>query len=342
MTKIRTPFETPPTEGEAIEVADGVLWLRLPLPMKLDHVNVYALRDGDGWCIVDTGFHSKRGVALWEKLIAGPLGGLPITKVLLTHYHPDHVGMVGWFQRELGAELITTRTSWLYARMLITDVQTEWQPETLAFYRATGMDAELYKARAEGKPYNFADVCHSAPKTFTRIKEGDVITLGGREWDVTCGDGHAPEHAVLWSRNDDLVIAGDQVISSISPNISVYPNEPMADPLAEWLHSCRRFKEMARSEHLVLSGHKLPFTGLSARMDQLIENHESALERLLAFLKQPETACGCFQTLFKREIGAGEYGFAMGEAIAHLNHLLLAGKVTRKTTADGVWLWQTR
>ena len=180
---IRYPFETPPEPGAAVELAEGVLWLRFPLPMALDHVNVYALRDGAGWTIVDTGFDSRKARGLWQEVLAGPLAGLPVTRVIVTHHHPDHIGLAGSFQAQ-GAELVTTRTAWLMARMLVLDVQARPTPETLAFWRAAGMDADIYERRANDRPFNFADVVAPMPLGYTRIREGDHLRIGGRDWDV--------------------------------------------------------------------------------------------------------------------------------------------------------------
>lgn len=339
---IRTPWETPPAEGEALEVAEGILWMRLPLPMKLDHVNVYALRDEDGWSLIDTGFASRRTKAIWKQLMAGPLAGLPIRRVFVTHHHPDHVGLAGWFQSDFGAELVTTRTAWLFARMLTLDEQPVPTRETLDFYTSAGMDPQILASRAQDRPFNFADVVAPLPLGFTRIRDNDAITMGGRVWDIHCGNGHAPEHATFWSREDGLVLAGDQILSSISPNIGVYATEPMADPVGDWLESCDRFAALARPEHLVLGGHKLPFTGLPFRMQQLIENHHGALERLLAFIDTPKAAGACFAPLFKRSIGDGEYGLALVEAVAHLSHLYQIGAATREKRADGAWVYQRK
>jgi glyoxylase-like metal-dependent hydrolase (beta-lactamase superfamily II) len=337
---IRHPWDAPPPEGTATEVAPGVLWLRLPLPMVLDHVNIYALDEGDSWTIVDTGIHSRRAVALWETILAGPLQGKPVSRVILTHHHPDHIGMAGWLMERFDAALWASRTSWLMARMLILDVEERPTPQALAFSRAGGMDPDVFDRRAQERPYNFADTCAPIPVGYTRVTDGAVIRAGGRDWDVRFGGGHAPDHLTLWSRDDGLVIAGDQILPGISPNIGVYPTEPEADPLSDWLAACDRLARHAREDHLVLPGHKLPFTGLPLRMRQLRENHEAALDRLRDFLTAPRTAADCFPLLFKRKVDAGTYGLALVEAVAHLNHLMHAGEVTRRRRADGAWIWQ--
>lgn len=337
-TGIRHPFPDAPTEGAAVEIAEGILWLRLPLPMALDHVNVYALDDGDGWTIIDTGFSSKRAKAIWEGLLQGPLAGKPVTRILVTHYHPDHIGLAGWFQSR-GADLLTTRTSWLYARMLVLDEHPLPLPEAVTFQRRAGVPETRLLSYATTRPFNFADVVDPLPPGFTRIKDGDTITAAGRRWTIRTGDGHAPEHATLWSLDDPLILGGDQLLPGISANIGVYPTEPDADPLTEWLDSCARFAPLAREDHLVLPGHKLPFTGLPLRLKQMAENHESALTRLLDHLTTPQTAADCFLPIFKRDIDGPEYNMALVESVAHLNCLLKRGQVSRTLSPDGAWLW---
>ena len=335
---IRYPFDAP-AAGEAVTVAEGVLWLRLPLPMALDHVNVFALDDGDAWTLVDTGFHAQPMVALWERLLAGPLRGRPVRRVIVTHHHPDHVGMAGWFMAR-GAELLMPRTAWLTARMLTLDRQEVASAGQMTFLRRAGLTPEALAERAAERPFNFADVVAPLPVGFTRLHEGGVIGIGGRTWDIRMGDGHAPEHATFWSRDDALVLGGDQLLPSISANIGVYPTEPEADPLTEWLASCARFAALAEERHLVLPGHKLPFTGLPLRLRQMVENHEGALARLCDHLRIPRRAIECFPPLFKRSIGPEVASLALVEAVAHLNHLLLAGRATRSLTDEGAWLWR--
>ncbi len=336
---IRYPFDTPPEPGAAVEVAEGVLWLRLPLPPPLGHVNVYALDESDGWCLVDTGLDTGKSRAVWAALLAGPLRGKPVRRVLVSHHHPDHIGLAGWFQAQ-GAELLTTRTAWLLARMLVLDVQDKPSPEALDFWQAAGMDTGLLDQRRGERPFNFADCVHPLPLGFTRIAEGDRIRVGGRDWLVRCGGGHAPEHATLWSQSCDLILGGDQLLPSISANLGVYATEPEADPVSDWFEACNRFLPLAEERHLVLPGHKLPFTGLPLRLGQMIDNHHGALARLAQFLDAPRVATDCFAPLFMREIGAGEYGLALVEAVAHLNHLWKAGQIRRTRRDDGVLIWQ--
>jgi glyoxylase-like metal-dependent hydrolase (beta-lactamase superfamily II) len=339
---IHYPHETPPAKGTAREIADGILWIRLSMPLGLDHVNVYALREPNGWTVIDTGLDTKLNCREWAAIIKDDLRGDPILRVVVTHHHPDHVGLAGWFMAQ-GAELLMTRTAWLTARMLTLDEEPTPSPEAVSFWRGAGMDEALLSKRLDNRPFNFCDTVYPLPLGFTRLEEGAVHRLGGRDWVVHLGQGHAPDHATLWCQDAPLVLAGDQLLPSISPNLGVYPTEPMADPVAEWLESCARFETMAREDHLVLPGHKLPYYGLPARLAQLSDNHHGALARLREHLRaEPRTAVDCFAPLFKRQIDEATYGLAMVEAVAHLNHLYHLGEVAREMDARGAWVWQLR
>jgi len=337
---VRFPFAEPPEAGAAVEIAASVLWTRLPLPLRPDHVNVYALDDGEGWTIVDTGIDTGKTRAIWAALLSGPLGGRPVRRVIVTHHHPDHVGLAGWFQTAHGAELWIPRTSWLLARMMRLDVQPRPTPQTLEYWLGAGMDPAILAERAESRPLNYADSVAEMPLGFRRIAQGDVLVAGGRRWRVEIGHGHAPEQATLWGEDHDLVLAGDQILARITPNLGVYATEPGADTVGDWLASCRRLAKIAKDAHLVLPGHGLPFTGLPDRFRRLIAHQDEALERLRAALVRPRSATECFDALYRRRIGPGEYGLALVEAVGHLNHLLLRGEVTRARSGDGVWMWR--
>ncbi len=329
----------PPAPGAAVEVAEGILWLRLPLPMALNHVNVYALDDGDGWTLVDTGLATPPARAAWEAALSGPLAGRPVTRVLLTHHHPDHVGLAGGFQSR-GAEVLASRTAWLYARMLVLDRQDRASAEALAFARRAGLPPEALARREADRPFNFADVVEPMPLGFTRLEEGARLTAAGRDWTVRLDQGHAPDQATLWSADGTLVLGADQLLPDISPNIGVYPTEPEADPLTEWLASCARLSAFATEGQLVLPGHKRPYRGLPARLAAMVQGHAEALDRLRAALAAaPLTAHAAFPTLYGRAIGAAEEGLALVEAVAHLHHLRRLGEAVAEDLPDGRRLW---
>ena len=334
--------EAIPAPGEAIEVADRILWLRLPLPMVLDHVNIYALDDGDGWTLIDTGFQTKKTKEIWAETLAGPLKAKPVKRVISTHHHPDHIGLSGWFQTEHGASHWATRTAWIMARMLQLDHQEKTSEAQIDFVRRAGGSEEILQMYRDREPMNFSKVVAPLPPGYKRIKEGDRIEMGGRIWRVFCGNGHAAEHATFWSVDGEIVISGDQILPRISPNLGVYVTEPEADPVGEWLESCKKFQPFAREDHLVLPGHNRPFTGLPKRLTQLIDNHHGAVKRLAKFLTEPRSAVDCFDTIYKRKIGTGEFGLAMVEAIAHLNHMYDTGMASRRLDPDGVLRFQIR
>ena len=310
--------------------------------MVLDHVNIYAVDEGDSWTIIDTGLWSKKTLSIWRLIIDKYFGNKPINRIIVTHHHPDHVGLAGWFQKEFKAVLWMTRTAWLTARMLRLDYQKLPTEEIVNFWRRSGMDGKIVKERAAGKPFNFGDSVFEMPLGFRRITDSEKITLGDRSWIVRVGNGHAPEHATLWCEDEPLIIAGDQIISSISPNLGVYATEPEADPVEDWLISCKNFVPFANNDQLVLPGHKLPFIGLPHRLRQLIENHHSALSRLVDFLKEPQTAVGCFPALYNRKINENEYGLALVEAVAHLNNLYRKKMVTRDMNSDGAYVYRLK
>lgn len=333
----------PPAHGEAREVAEGVLWIRLPLPMPaLDHVNIYALEEPDGWTLIDTGIGWAPCRKALARARAGALAGRPILRAVLTHHHPDHIGLAGGLAAE-GTEILASRTAWLMGRMLTLDEQARPTDRQIAFRRRAGMDDAGLDAYATERPFNFADVVCPMPLGFRALEEGDVLEAGGRRWSVRLGEGHAPAHVTLWSE-DGLLLSGDQVLPGISSNIGVYPTEPEADPLAGWLATCRRFLThvcATGADPLVLPGHKRPFVGLAHRLGQLVENHEHALERIeLALAERELTALDLFDAIYKRRIGPGETGLALAEAVAHVNHLTRAGRIARRLDDRGAWLYR--
>ncbi|HYD28267.1 MBL fold metallo-hydrolase [Brevundimonas sp.] len=332
------PFGAPPGAGNAVEIAPDVLWMRLAMPIALNHINVYAVRDGEGWSLVDTGLDLQGSREEWERLLAGSLGGAPVTRVICTHMHPDHIGLAGWLCDRFAAPLVMTRLEYVTARMLVADTGRSAPEDGAVFYRRAGWD----DAQVEGYRSGFGQFgrwVSPMPSSFLRMQEGDRLSIGGREWRVVTGQGHSPEHACLWRESDGLVLGGDQILPKISSNVSVWPTEPDADPLGDWLESLERMRSVFPDEVLVLPSHGEPFRGVQARLDALIRGHVTALKRLERTLRTPSRAVDVFPALFARPVGDGVRGMATGESLAHLNYLLRRGRAARSRDADGVDWW---
>jgi glyoxylase-like metal-dependent hydrolase (beta-lactamase superfamily II) len=333
------PHAAGPSPGEAVEVAPGVLWMRMPLGGPLKFINVWALRDGDGWTVVDTGMQGAETSRAWRKIFTETFGGAPVTRVIATHMHPDHLGMAGWIARKFQCRLWITRLEYLMCRVLTADTGREPPREGLSFYRAAGWDSatlDTYQARFGG----FGKNVHALPDSYRRIVDGEEIAIGDHRWRVVVGSGHSPEHACLHCPELGLMISGDQVLPRISSNVSVFPTEPDGDPLTDWLTSLAAIRERIGDDVLVLPAHNDPFFGLHARLDHLIAGHERGLARLAKRLDEPRRAIDVFGVLFARPITDELMGMATGEALAHLNCLINRGVVARRADAAGVNWYQ--
>jgi glyoxylase-like metal-dependent hydrolase (beta-lactamase superfamily II) len=329
-----------PELGEVIDLAEGVGWARLPVPGSLKHINIWLLDDGDGVAIVDTGLDIPPCREAWEELIAGRLAGRAITRIIATHFHPDHLGLAGWLAERFNVPLWMTRGEWLFARMLTADRRDVPPSEAFAYWRAAGWDEQRIDAEA-GKGWGrFASVVSPVPVSFIRIQDGEAIRIGRREWRVLVGSGHSPEHACLIDYPGGLMIAGDQVLPRITSNVSLSLSEPEADPLGEWLASIAKLKELPDSL-FVLPSHGEPFTGLHARLDALDAGHRGRLDALHGHLSEPRRAVDCFSVLFGRKIEDNSFGLATGEAMAHLRRLEVEGRARRFVREGVFWFSRT-
>ena len=335
------PFASAPEPGHAMSVAPGVMWLRMPLPFSgLNHINLWALEDGAGWTLVDTGIQTPDTAAHWQQAFAGSLARRAVTRVICTHMHPDHVGMAGWLTRRYDCRLWMTRLEYLTCRVLVADTGREAPPEGLRFYRAAGWDEDAlasYTARFGG----FGKAVHALPDSYRRILDGEELVIGARTYRAVIGRGHSPEHLCLHCTELGVLISGDQVLPRISSNVSVFPTEPEANPLQEWLESLASIGERVPDDVLVLPAHNEPFRGLHARLAALISGHEQRLERMHEELATPRRAVDLFGVLFRRRVGADMLIMATGETLAHLNCLLARNLAVRELDSAGI-AWYRR
>lgn len=329
--------DTVPAPLEPVWIADDLLWLRLPLPFALNHVNLWLLRDGDGWLLIDTGIATDQLRQVWTQLLHdGDLADKPITRILATHFHPDHIGLAGWLCGRFGAPLLAARTEWQKARLLSLDDSDRLTATVSGFYRQAGVGPEaLLNISERGNLY--ARRVSPIPRSFQRLQDGETLRIGGTDWRVITTPGHAPEMICLHSAERNILIAADHILPEISPNVSVWPDEPLADPLHEFRASLHKIRAQVPADCLVLPSHGRPFRGLHARIDWLDAHHDERLDATMNACRQPDaTALQVMLTLFPRALDPHQWGFAMGEALAHLNYLIVEKRLTAQSDPQGV------
>jgi glyoxylase-like metal-dependent hydrolase (beta-lactamase superfamily II) len=326
------PNLVPPEPGQVLDVAPGVKWAQFPLPFLLDHVNVFLIEDDGGWAAIDTGIGLEATRLAWEAIFAGPLHGERLTRVICTHFHPDHVGQVGWLTERFGCQLSMTRNEFLFTLAL----QNHAFASNPGFYAERGLAAEEAGEVATGG-HGYLRLISGLPTQFHRLKAGETLRIGGRDFHIHTGGGHAPEQAMLSCASDKLFFSADQVLTRISPNISVQSMEPEANPLGEYLRSLETLGETLPADALVLPGHHVPFTGLHTRLGELAAHHETRCALIAeACHSQPSSAADLLPMLFKRDMDPHQTGFAFGEVVAHINHMREQGELSQHRDEDGI------
>ncbi|SED30827.1 Glyoxylase, beta-lactamase superfamily II [Rhizobiales bacterium GAS188] len=325
--------ETPPAPGELREVAPNLLWARLPLPMRLNHVNLWFMREDDGWVVVDAGLDTQMCRDAWEKLLAGPLAGRPIRRLVLTHGHPDHVGLAGWLTERFDCSFSATRTEWLFANWRQAQYGRGFGARMQRFFIAHGGSAEIVQSfAAQDAAIERGEF--PVPEQLLRLRHGDRPRFGGREFRVIVGRGHADEHASFYAPEGHLLIAGDQILQRITPVIGVFGYEPESDPLSDYLDSLPRFEDLP-ADTLVLPSHGLPFYGLQARLEQLRGHHQERLDQLLSHMREPRSTFALASLIFDRAMQEGQGRFAFAETLAHLHYAETLGTARRSVDAEG-------
>ncbi|MBA4742237.1 MAG: MBL fold metallo-hydrolase [Azoarcus sp.] len=325
------PFEDVPAPTEPTHVAPGVAWVRMPLPFALDHINLWMLDDGDDVVLVDTGFGTDETRAHWTRILEAD--GRRISGVVVTHFHPDHLGLAAWIAARDEATVFMTEAEYLEALALWHQLPGHCVADMVAFFRTHGLpEARLAALEARGNTYRRG--VPELPRTHRRIFHGDRLTIGGRQWRVIVGHGHAPEHASLYCAEDGVLISGDMLLPRISTNVSVQASAPLDDALGCFLLSLQRIIDLP-NDTLVLPSHGKPFRGIRARIEQLEAHHAERCTAVLQALDRPMSAGDLLPVLFPRELDNHQVMFAMGEAVAHLNHLAQRSLVERVSGDDG-------
>ncbi len=328
------PRPDAPEPGELTAIAPGVLWLRLALPFALNHVNVYLIEDGPGWALLDTGIGDAPTRAIWEHVLDHSLRGRRLTRVIVTHYHPDHMGLAGWLAERCAIELFMPQTEYLFAQNLRFNPDALASSAHRAFYRNGGLGAATTES-VIGRGHGYLKLTSGLPPVYRRLIAGESLQIGGRGFEILTGAGHAPEQAMLLCRADRLFFAADQVLAKISPNVSVWPIEPRADPLAAYLGSLWALRALP-DDLLVLAAHNLPFYGLHRRIRELARHHAHRCAEIAAACGEPRSVADLLPLLFPRPLDPHQTGFAFGEVLAHVNYMIRRGELASVDGTDPV------
>jgi glyoxylase-like metal-dependent hydrolase (beta-lactamase superfamily II) len=345
-SSLRYPLaEALPQPGTALDIAAGIRWLRMPLPFGLDHINLWLLRDRDedgrdGWTIIDCGITDESTRSAWTRIFANELQGLPVLRVIVTHMHPDHIGLAHWLTAHWNCRLWISATDWHAARMASLSTTGVGGNSAADFFASHGLvDPESQdRIRARGRYY--PTMVPAVPAQFCRLVDDQQLRIGAHTWRCIVGYGHAPEHMSLYMGtlpfSPPVLISGDMLLPRISTNVSVFDSEPEANPLPLYLASLRKLAELP-ADTLVLPAHGKPFHGLHTRIEQLQAHHEERLAVTLnACREQACSAADLLDRLFRRRLDLHQTTFAMGESIAHLHMLWRAGRLRRRHGTDGV------
>ncbi|WKB54845.1 MBL fold metallo-hydrolase [Eleftheria terrae] len=330
-----------PEPGHTLEVAPGVRWVRMGLPFVLNHINLWLLRDEidgvAGWTVVDCGITDDTTRATWEQVFEHELQGLPVLRVVVTHMHPDHIGLAHWLTERWGCRLWISATDYNAAR-IASQSTTGYGGEAAArFFASHGLTDPEAVAKVRARSNYYASMVPQVPPQYRRLIDGLALSIGGHGWRCIAGYGHAPEHISLYSETLGVMISGDMLLPRISTNISVFDVEPEGNPLPLYLASLTRLRELMPDDVLVLPAHGRPFRGVHERVAQLVAHHQDRLDEVRTACRQaPCSAAELLPVMFKRQLDLHQTTFAMGEAVAHLHALWLAGELRRTTGPDGV------
>ncbi|MEP0176240.1 MAG: MBL fold metallo-hydrolase [Paraglaciecola sp.] len=331
-----------PAAGILQEVATGIFWLRMPLPFDLDHINLYLIEDNqaeqEGFALIDTGIGTQQTTDIWEQLLQTI--NKPITKVIVTHMHPDHIGMAGYLVEKFRVPFYMSHDEYFVGRAIAARARgaSDWQDEQYLVRCGISTDEIATAKKNKKDSTGVGCVITPIPLQYTRLKEGDTLAIGNNNWQVYIGRGHSPEHVCLYNANTNILISGDHILPGISPNIGVYNTEPDANSLQQYLETLPQFMRLPEN-CLVLPSHKQPFYGLHTRVNELINHHHEHLKNLRSFCKQGKTIEQCLPVLFKRKLNSRNIFFAIAESFAHLNYLYFAGECSRELNAKGQFIF---
>lgn len=336
MTVISNAFSAAPAVGELIKVLPGVYWLKMPLPFELDHINLYLLEEEDGWTLVDCGLAGKHSQLIWQQVFDRYCADKPVTRIVVTHYHPDHLGSAGWLCRKWNVPLYITQAEYDTAARFLTGGESETERFKSYLYQLGVDDAEYQAVTAATD--SMRHVYDPLPDNVCWLRAGDKLRIDQHDWDLQSSIGHSPEHCSLYCHELGLLISGDQVLQHISSNVSLTLDDIGKNPLADWFEGLESLQNLPEST-LVLPSHNDPFYGLHKRAHELRLEHLQLLKKVKLACKDKLTVAEIARVIYERKLNNFTLLLALGEALAHAQYLYEKGELVRNESEDGHWLF---
>ncbi|SHJ44575.1 MBL fold metallo-hydrolase [Cycloclasticus pugetii] len=337
MGMLTFPIASKPEFGLPMKVEEGIFLLKMPIPYALDHINLWLLRDGEGWTIIDSGFYSEEATLLWNKVLVDFCHNEPIQKIIITHFHPDHVGMAQWLAHKTNAPVHMSQIEFLTTQMACQEYSKQQKARRREYFERFGLAQEDIQ-QLQDKVGGYVTGVPEAPTSYQRLVDGQSLLINGEPWHLLQFNGHSPGHICLHNKQRDLLVSGDQILPNISPNVSVNFYESDADPLADYLSSLGTLATLG-ADTVVLPSHGRIFKGIKERATMLKEGHRKSLDQILAFCQQARSGLEVLHTLYGKRLSLFNLSLATGEAMAHLNYLIGTGEVTR--SGDLVYQYKT-
>ena len=334
--KLEYPFSNRPKDGELLNVKGGIHWLRMPLPIALNHINLWLIEGNNGFTIIDSGMSTDEAKGIWRNIFNEFVSPKKVEKILITHMHLDHSGLAGWLSSELNIDPHFTQKEHNETQKIIGGMSDEQIDLALDYYRKCGYDKKSEDQFRERIGLRKSLSSHKVEEIIV-IKDGDVLNLSDGEWKVIIVEGHSPEHACLYNKENNVFICGDALLPRITPNVSVNPISPDANPLQSWIESLEKIKSVIPNDALVLPSHGYPYVGAHYRIDAIIENHFKKLESVLEAITEPKNVTDLFSLLFKSEINEHTRVLAVGETMSHLNFLIGKGEIKKTIDQNGLY-----
>jgi len=323
-----------PAARTSVALEHGVRWARIPLPVDLDHINVWLIEDEDGYAIIDTGMAASIGKDAWESIERDVFATRAVRTIFVTHLHPDHMGLAAWLQDRFDVPVMMSRRTREIATIISAPLPPAEMEQAATFFRSHGL-ADFALVQPIFRPERMSSIVSGMPRVDREVADGETLRFGRSEWLAMETNGHAEGHLCLSNASAHLLISGDQVLPTISSNIGYTWRNGDPNPLGSFLSSLDRLRKLP-ADTLVLPSHGRPFRGLRHRIDDLQSHHREQLEKIMLACVEPKTAADVLPVMFRRTLKGMHLFLAFAEGLAHLEYLVHARRAERVEAAGTV------